>query len=102
MASSRPTKIRLVKGSSSSQQNHDPITALSLLSNDLLDSYSNNFSKIKIVKQFVVYKQTLGRLNLPHVVELLRFQKLGVFLECDTAYNEELIKMFYNGLQGNF
>ena len=79
MASSRPTKRRLVKLSSSSQKNPDLITSLSLLSDDLVESYSKNFSKRKIVKQFVVYKQTLGRLNLPHVVELLRFQKLGVF-----------------------
>lgn len=54
------------------------------------------------MKQFLGYGLTLSRLRLPEVVDLLRHQKLIPLLQCDTEYNENLVKLFYASLVGNF
>ena len=45
---------------------------------------------------------TLGHLHLPELIDLIRFQKLHNFLECKDKYNEDLVRIFFAGVQGNF
>ena len=44
----------------------------------------------------------VGHMHLLEVIELLRFHKFHLFLECDTHYNEELVRLFYVDVQGKF
>lgn len=96
---SRPSKKHAHKSSSSRQPR---VTALSLISDSVVEDYEEKISKRKTVKQFVAYGLTLSRLRLSEVVELLRHQKLIPLLQCDTEYNDNLVKLFYASLMGNF
>lgn len=98
----RPSKKRLFKGSSSHRHSETPVTALSLISDNVVDIYEKKFATRNIVKQFAAYAQTLNCMYLKDVVNLLQFQQLFPLLQFDADYNEELVKMFYASLQGDF
>ena len=99
---SRTSKKRCFRGSSSQHHSETPVNALSFIYNEHVEDYEKKFARRKLAKQFVLYKMTLNRLHLPEVVELLDFQKIFSFLELDANYNEELVKLFYVGIQGQF
>ena len=90
---SRVAKKRTFRGSSSNVQSDNPITALSLLSDDIAGTFADTFGKRNIVRQSTLYLKTLGHLHLPEIFELLRFQNFHLFLECDTPFNEDLVKI---------
>lgn len=102
MSSPILSKKHLHKGSSSCHHSHTPVTALSLISENVVNSYEKKFAKQNIFKQFVVYRQTLSQMRIPEVVNLLRHQKLFPLLQFDILYNEEMVKLFYASLLGEF
>lgn len=51
------------------------------------------------MKQQVYEHAVAGKLHIPKIVNLMEYQKINIFLEVSTNYNEDLIQVFYDGLQ---
>src|SRR3954467_10356555 len=81
MASHKSLRKRASREDSSSQQQPPEVEdALSLIPDDLMESYSSHFKNRKVIKQFMLFTETLRRLHLQQVMELIEFQNLGTFL----------------------
>lgn len=104
---SRASGKRSTRGPSSHIRNapsrsHVPVTALSLLSDDLAKIYDKKFKNRIVIKQYVYSPLVAGRMCIPDVVERISFQGIDLFLNCITKYNEDLVKFFYTDVAGKF
>ena len=77
-----------------------PVTALSLLSDDLAEIYEKKFKNRTNIKQYVYSVLVAGCMHIPNVVERISFQEIDLFLNCITEYNEDLVKLFCTGVDG--
>lgn len=107
MAPSRTSRRRTTRGPSSRTGTAQPrsnisVTTLSLTYGGLAESFEKKFKKRKIVKQYVYFPLVVERMRIPDVVERLNVQRIDLFLECTTKYNEDLVKLFYTDVVGNF
>lgn len=41
-------------------------------------------------------------MHIPNIVEHISFQEIDLFLNCISEYNEDLVKLFYIGIDGKF
>lgn len=78
------------------------VTALSLLADDLAETFGTKFKNKTVVKQYAYSPLLAGRMHIPEIVERINFQGIDVFLDCTTEYNEDLVKLFYTGVDGKF
>lgn len=104
---SRASGKRSARGPSSHTGNtpsrsHVPITALSLLSDDSAKIYEKKFKNRIVIKQYVDSPLVVGRFHIPNVVERISFQGIDLFLNYITEYNEDLVKLFYTGVDKKF
>lgn len=79
-----------------------PVTALSLLSDDLAETYEKKFKNRTDIMQYVYSPLVSGRMHIPNIVERISFQGIYLFLNCITEYNEDLVKLFYTGVDEKF
>lgn len=52
-----------------------------------------------MVKQHVYDHTIVDELNIPAIFDLMEFQEIKNYLKVSTDYNEDLIQVFYVGLQ---
>jgi hypothetical protein len=100
MASSsrRPSGKRTRESSAASL----PLSAVSLVPPTRVETFNSDFSKRGVVQQHAFYKLEAERMHLPEVLSLLQHQGFINFLECNTKYSEDLVRVFYAGLHENF
>ncbi|KAI5418039.1 hypothetical protein KIW84_042615 [Lathyrus oleraceus] len=79
-----------------------PVTDLSLLSDDLAETYEKMFKNRTVIKQYVYSVLVAGCMHIPNVVERISFQEIDLFLNYITEYNEDLVKLFYTGVDEKF
>ena len=58
-----------------------PITVISLLLDDLAETFEKKFKKRTIVKQYVYSPLVAGRMRIPEIIERLNFQGIDLFLD---------------------
>lgn len=54
-----------------------------------------------MVKQYLYYPAVSSELHIPEIVDLMKFQEINNCLKVSTYYNEDLIHIFYVGLQSS-
>lgn len=84
-----------VVGSSSSAS----ISALSFLHPDCVSDFEKFCKNRIVVKEHVFDPATAVTLHIPEIVTLMEHQKIDNFLKVKTYYNEDLIRIFYVGLE---
>jgi hypothetical protein len=79
-----------------------PVSAVSLVPPARVEIFNKDIGKRGVVQQHAFYRLEAERMHLPEVLSLLQHQGLINFLECNTQYSEDLVRVFYSGLHENF
>jgi hypothetical protein len=79
-----------------------PISAVSLVPPARVEIFNKDIGKRGVVPQHAFYKLTAERMQLARIVGLLQHQGFLNFLECNSQYSEDLVRVFYSGLHENF
>lgn len=79
-----------------------PVSAVSLVPPARVDIFNKDIGKRSVVQQHAFYKLEAQRMHLPEVLSLLQHQGFINFLECNTKYSEDLVRVFYAGLHETF
>lgn len=92
---SKVNKGKNVIGTSSST----PVSAISLLHHSCAVDFEKSFRNRIVMKQHVYDPVVAGKLHILEIVNLMEYQEINNFLKVSTDYNEDLIWVFYVGLQ---
>lgn len=76
-----------------------PINALSLLRRSCVADFEKSFRNRIVMKQDVNNPAVAAELHIPKIVDLTNYQEINNILKVSTDYDENLIRIFYDGLE---
>ena len=79
-----------------------PISAVSLVPPARVEIFNKDIGKRGVVPQHAFYKLTAERMQLVEILNLLQYQGIVKFLECNAKYSEDLVRVFYTCLHDKF